>query len=62
MALLHESVDQKKFDTRISQRNIERSLLRPEELDQFVKSLPDDSENATFVSLETLAADESGSN
>lgn len=62
MALLHESVDQKKFDTRIAQRNIERGILRPEELDQFVKTIPDDSENATTISLDTLMADESGAN
>jgi len=62
MSLLHEAVDQKKFDSRITQRNMERGILRPEEFDKFVKSLPDDAEKATSISLDTLMADESSSN
>ncbi len=60
MALLHEAVDEKKFDTRVAQRNIERGLLKPEDLKSFVEKLPDDAESATYVSIESLSGDQNG--
>ncbi len=61
MSLLHEAVEQKKFDSRVSQRNIERGNLRQEDLDQFVKGLPDDSADAMYVSIDSLVDDDSSS-
>jgi hypothetical protein len=60
MALLHEAVDEKKFDSRVAQRNIERGLLKPEELKKHVESLPDDASHAVQVDLDNLLADDVG--
>lgn len=59
MSLLHEAVEQKKYDSRVSQRNLERGILKTEDLEGFVKNLPDDAENAEYVSIESLANDNS---
>jgi hypothetical protein len=61
MALLHESVDFKKMDVRLIERNIARGVLSKEELDRALKNLPDDAENGEWVSLDLLShqADES---
>ncbi len=61
MSLLHEAVEQKKFDSRVLQRNIERGNLRQEDLDQFVKGLPDDAADAMYVSIDSLVDDDSSS-
>ena len=57
MTLLQEATEQKKYDSRLVERSIQRNTLRQEELDQFVKNLPDDAENATFVNLDALMED-----
>jgi hypothetical protein len=57
MTLLHEAVDQKKFDVRVAERNIQRGLLRPEDLERSLKDLPDDAANADYISIESLAED-----
>jgi hypothetical protein len=54
MALLHESVDSKKLDVRMVERNIARGVIKADDLKQSLKTLPDDAENAEWVSLETL--------
>lgn len=54
MALLHDSVGFKRLDVRLIERNIERGVLNADELAQAVKALPDDSENAEWVSVESL--------
>jgi len=55
MALLNESVNFKKFDTRMVERNIARGVLAPHELSEVLGGLPDDSENAEWISVEELA-------
>jgi hypothetical protein len=50
MPLLHDSVNQKKFDVRMVERNIQRGMLSQDELDKQLKSLPDDSDSAATVS------------
>jgi hypothetical protein len=61
MTLLHEAVDSKRFDVRVIERNVERGLLSPKEVEKSIKDLADDSENAEYVSIESLANDETGS-
>lgn len=54
MSLLHEAVLEKKFDTRVVERNINRGMTQPSELKKFLEQLPDDSENADFSSVDEL--------
>lgn len=58
MVLLYDSVDSKKLDVRLIERNINRGVLKPEELDEAIKNLPDDAENADWVNLDLLAEEE----
>lgn len=60
MALLHESVNFKKFDIRMVERNIARGVLSPQEYTDLVKNLPDDGENAEWVNVASLEDDGSG--
>ena len=57
MALLHDSVNSKKYDVRLVERNVARGLITAKELEEAVKNLPDDSENAQYVSIDTLEND-----
>jgi hypothetical protein len=54
MSLLHDAVQEKKFDTRVIEKNLSRNLVRQDEYDKFVKSLPDDSNLAETISMEAL--------
>lgn len=54
MALLHESIAGKKFDTRMIERNTQRGQLSPAELEKFLKDLPDDSGHFEIVTQEDL--------
>jgi hypothetical protein len=54
MVLLHESVDSKKMDVRTVERNVSRGVIKAEDLAEAVKNLPDDSENAEWVSVDSL--------
>jgi len=60
MTLLNESVDSKKFDVRIVERNVDRGVIRPEDVKKAVEALQDDSANAEWVSIEALAESEDG--
>lgn len=62
MVLLFDSVESKKLDVRLIERNINRGVLKPEELDEAIKNLPDDAENADWVNLDSLVEEEDGSN
>jgi hypothetical protein len=62
MTLLHKAVESKKFDSRIVEKNITRGILTSEEYDKFLKSLPDDSDNADWVNIEELAKTEDTGN
>jgi hypothetical protein len=57
MTLLHESVETKKLDTRMVERNIARGLVTSEEYEKSLKNLPDDGENADYISIDEIAAD-----
>ena len=55
MTLLHEAVDTKKLDVRTIERNLARGVVSAAEVDQSIKQLPDDAENAEYVSIQSLA-------
>jgi len=55
MTLLYQAVESKKFDTRLQERNVQRGLLKPDELNGNVGQLPDDSEFAEYVSFDAIA-------
>jgi hypothetical protein len=55
MSLLHEAIDQKKFDTRMLDKNLQRNVITDKEVKTIEESLPDDAENADYISLEVLA-------
>jgi hypothetical protein len=57
MALLNESVDLKRMDVRVVERNLDRGILSHEEFDKTIRQLPDDADNANWVSLEVLEAE-----
>lgn len=59
MALLNESIDQKKFDVRVLEKNIARGALPAETAQKTIESLPDDAVNAEWVSIEDIANDDS---
>ena len=54
MALLHESIADKKFDTRMVERNVQRGQLSSAEAEKNLKELPDDSANLDVVTVEDL--------
>jgi hypothetical protein len=61
MTLLQEAVDAKKFDTRMVERNTTRGVISADDADKIIKKLPDDAENAEYISIESIAADGSES-
>jgi nitrogen regulatory protein PII len=54
MSLLHESIQNKKFDTRMLEKNLVRNVVSDKEVKTFVEQLPDDAENAAFISLDEI--------
>ena len=52
--LLDEAVLDKKFDSRLLERNVERGVLKREELDKVSAELPDDAANAVTVQFSSL--------
>lgn len=54
MTLLHDAVEQKKLDIRMIERNIARGVMGADEVDKNLKKLPDDAENADWVSIDSL--------
>lgn len=61
MTLLHEAVESKKFDTRMIERNVARGVLSSEEIEKNLKKLPDDAENAEYISLDEIAGESESS-
>jgi len=57
MALLHVSVDSKKLDVRMVERNIARGVIQADDFNKSLKTLPDDAENAEYISLDSLTSD-----
>lgn len=61
MTLLHEAVDFKKMDTRMVERNIARGIIAAEDVEKAAKKLPDDAENAEYVSVESFLTEDDDS-
>lgn len=59
MTLLSDATEAKKFDIRVVDRNVARGAMKTEEYEKFSKELPDDSDNAEYVSIDALIADNS---
>ena len=57
MTLLHEAVDAKILDTRMVERNVARGAVKAESVTAAEKALPDDSANAEYTNVDTLAED-----
>ena len=56
MSLLHESIQDKKFDTRMIEKNLNRGQATDKDLKTHIEALPDDTENALYTSLDDLEA------
>ncbi len=59
MTLLKDAMDDKKYDSRIQERSLQKGILKAEELKKQTENLVDDAENAEYVSIETIANDPS---
>ena len=57
MTLLKDATEAKKFDTRVVERNLSRGVTKAEDVEKTTKDLQDDSANAEYIAIETLAAD-----
>ncbi len=60
MTLLHEAVDAKKMDVRLVERNVNRGVMTAEDVEKNLKKLPDDGDNAQYVSIDSLANEGNG--
>lgn len=54
MSLLHDSILEKKFDTRMLDKNLVRNSVTDKEVKAHLEQLPDDAANAAYVSIEEL--------
>jgi len=55
MTLLQDAVHDKKFDSRVLERNVARGQASHQEVEKMMKDLPDDSDNADTIDVEALA-------
>jgi hypothetical protein len=55
MSLLHEAILDKKFDTRMLEKNLVRNVVTDKEVKAKLESLPDDGENAIYINLDDVA-------
>ena len=62
MTLLNKASEFKKFDVRVIERHLNRGVLSTTDIEKSIKALEDDSDNAEYISIEEIAADETGSN
>ena len=54
MSLLHEAIIEKKFDTRMVEKNLVRNVVVDKDYKAHVEALPDDAENAVFINLDEI--------
>jgi hypothetical protein len=55
MSLLHDSIQEKKFDVRMLDKNLVRNVITDKEVKTHFEQLPDDAENADYINIEELA-------
>ena len=54
MSLLHEAIDEKKFDVRMLEKNLVRNVVTEKDAKAVLDRLPDDAENAAFTNIDEL--------
>ena len=54
MTLLDEALDEKKFDIRNLERKISRNTIDKSIVDESLKNLPDDADNATYTRFDDI--------
>ena len=54
MSLLHDSINNKKFDVRMLEKNLVRGSVTDKEAKAHMDSLPDDAENASYINLDEI--------
>ena len=54
MSLLHDSIQEKKFDVRMLDKNLVRNVVSDKEVKTHLEQLPDDAENAVFTTVEEI--------
>jgi hypothetical protein len=60
LPLLNQSLEIKKFDVRMIERSVQRGLMSRDEVAAQMAQLPDDAENAEFISVDTLIKADEG--
>ncbi len=55
--LLHEANIDKRFDTRVIERNINRNLVQADDYNKSVQMLEDDAENADYIAIDEFLTD-----
>lgn len=55
MSLLSNTIKSKKFDVRMIERSLNKAVLTHKEVEEQLKQLPDDGDNAAYMNLEELA-------
>lgn len=54
MTLLKKSVEGKRFDSRLVEKNVRRGVVSNSDVKSYVDSLPDDSANAVWVAIDEI--------
>jgi len=54
MSLLHDSIQEKKFDVRMLDKNLVRNVISDKDVKTHLEQLPDDAENALFTTVEEI--------
>lgn len=62
MPLLKNASREKEFDVRVREKNVLRGVVSQEQIDKYLKNLPDDSTNADWVNLVELETNHSDRN
>jgi hypothetical protein len=59
MTLLKDAIQEKKLDVRMIEKNLQKGVVSNDELNRSLSDLPDDADDAEYVSIESIAADPS---
>ena len=54
MSLLHDAIQEKKFDVRMLDKNLVRNVVNDKDVKAHLEQLPDDAHNADYSSIEEL--------
>ena len=55
MSLLHDAIQEKKLDVRMLEKNLVRNVVTDKEVKSAQAAMPDDAENASYISLDEIA-------